>query len=64
MNTEDKPIQIVDGKKYYVDIVTETINGKPCTIGNLIPVFESEEERERVKEQIASELYKIFKKYI
>lgn len=63
MITEDKPICIVDGKRYYVEIVTETIDGKPFTIRNLIPVFESEAEREIVKEQIASDLYKIFKKY-
>ncbi len=63
MITEDKPTCIVDGQKYYVEITTSTINGKPYSIKNLIPVFKSEEERERVKEQIASELYKIFKKY-
>lgn len=64
MITEDKPICIVDGQKYYVEIVTSTVDGKQYTIRNLIPVFESEVERERVKEQIASDLYKIFKKYI
>lgn len=64
MITEDKPTCIVDGQKYYVEITTSTINGEPYTIENLIPVFKSEEERERVKEQIASELYKIFRKYI
>ncbi len=64
MITADKPICILDGKKYYVDIVTTTIDGKPFTIENLIPVFKSEAEREKVKEQIASDLYKIFKKYV
>jgi len=63
MITEDKPICIVDGKKYYVEIIKTIVDGKPFTIKNLIPVFKSEEERERVKEQIASDLYKIFKKY-
>ncbi len=63
MTTEDKPICIVDGKKYYVEIVTTTVNNKPFTIRNLIPVFESEAERERVKEQISNDLYKIFAKY-
>ncbi len=63
MITEDKPIWIFEGKKYYVEIVTGTIDGKPYTIRNLIPVFKSEAERERVKEQISNDLYKILKKY-
>ncbi len=64
MITEDKPIRIVDGKKYHVDTTETTMNGKPFTINNLIPVFKSEAERERVKEQISNGLYKIFVKYI
>lgn len=64
MITAGKPTCIVDGQKYYVEITTSTIDGKLYAIKNLIPVFKSKEERERVKEQITSELYKIFRKYI
>lgn len=64
MITEDKPICILDGKKYYADIVKITVDGKPFTIRNLIPEFKSKEERERAKEQISNDLYKIFAKYV
>jgi len=64
MTTKDKPIHIVDGKMYYAEIIVTTVNGKPFTIRNLIPIFNSEAEREQVKEQIASDLYKIFAEYI
>lgn len=63
MITEDKPICILDEKKYYVDIVEAAIDGKSYTIRNFIPVFKSGEDRERVKEQISNDLYKIFAKY-
>ena len=43
MITEDKPICILDGKKYYVDIVEAAIDGKSYTIRNFIPVFKSGE---------------------
>jgi len=63
MITEAKTIRIFDGKKYYVETISTTIDGKPFTIENWIPVFKSEAEREKVKEQIANDLYKVFAKY-
>lgn len=40
------------------------IGKKEITVNNLIPVFASDEDRNRIKETVENGLYDIFSKYI
>lgn len=49
--------------KYKEDTVKTILDGKEYTIINLTPIY-SKEERQKVKEEIESKLFEVFKKYV
>lgn len=50
------------GKKYREEVHSETCGGKTVTIRSLTPDY-LEEERDKVKKEIAKTLYEVFSKY-
>lgn len=50
--------------KYRVISSKANLDGKEITVNEHIPIFESDEERKRVKRSIESNLYAIFSKYM